>query len=204
MGQPGIVIYRMEYESVRDKLTFEQKGRLLDALFDFSETGEEYVGNDPFVSMCFCFFSAAIKRSAEQYERRSRANAENIRRRWEKDDTNNTKRTNGINRIDSLETKQNESNQSKTKPSKRKEFFPPSLEEVAAYCTERNNGIDAAAFIDHYEARGWELRPGIKMKSWQAAIRTWEHNRKEWITGHELQRACRGNQAPGQRSEYMY
>jgi hypothetical protein len=58
-----------------------------------------------------------------------------------------------------------------------KEKVPPSLEDLKAYCEERNNGIDPQTFYDHYEARGW-IPKGYtqKMKSWKATVRTWEKN----------------------------
>lgn len=56
-------------------------------------------------------------------------------------------------------------------------IVPPTLEMVARYCTERNNGVDPQKFIDWYEARGW-LVGKTKMKDWQAAVRTWERNDK--------------------------
>lgn len=62
-------------------------------------------------------------------------------------------------------------------PETKKRFTPPSTEAVAAYCRERRNGIDAAAFMDYYGARNWMLGK-TKMKDWRAAVRTWEHNRK--------------------------
>lgn len=58
---------------------------------------------------------------------------------------------------------------------KRKRFVPPTLEEVKAYCKERNNNVDAEKFIDHYTANGW-LVGRNKMKDWKAAVRTWERN----------------------------
>ena len=58
----------------------------------------------------------------------------------------------------------------------RTHFTPPTLEEVKAYCIERNNNIDAEYFIDFQEARGWVLSNGKKMKNWKATIRTWEKN----------------------------
>ena len=54
--------------------------------------------------------------------------------------------------------------------------IPPTVEEVTEYCRERSNGVDAEHFCNYYEARGWELSKGRKMKDWQAAVRTWEHN----------------------------
>lgn len=59
--------------------------------------------------------------------------------------------------------------------SKRKRFTPPTLEEVQAYCDERNNGVDAQRFIDYYTSNGWQVGKN-KMKDWKAAVRTWERN----------------------------
>jgi hypothetical protein len=61
-------------------------------------------------------------------------------------------------------------------PKETKRFTPPTVDEVKAYCRERNNNIDAEYFIDYYEARNWELNKGRKVKDWKACVRTWEHN----------------------------
>lgn len=54
-------------------------------------------------------------------------------------------------------------------------FTPPSVEEVAAYCKERRNGVDAARFVDFYSSKGWMVGK-TKMKDWKAAIRNWERS----------------------------
>ena len=64
------------------------------------------------------------------------------------------------------------------KPKHSARFVPPTFEEVNAYCIERQNGIDAQAFIDFYESKGWMIGKD-KMKSWKAAVRTWENRRKQ-------------------------
>ena len=61
---------------------------------------------------------------------------------------------------------------------KRGAFTPPTVEEVRAYCNERNNGIDAEAFVTFYESKGWMIGKN-KMKDWKAAVRTWEKRRKD-------------------------
>lgn len=50
----------------------------------------------------------------------------------------------------------------------------PSVEEVAAYCRERSNGIDGQHFVDYHQARGWKYGPGKPVVDWKAAVRTWE------------------------------
>ena len=54
-----------------------------------------------------------------------------------------------------------------------KYFKKPNVDEVKDYCKERNNNIDAEAFIDFYESKDWKIGKN-KMKDWKAAVRTWE------------------------------
>ena len=63
------------------------------------------------------------------------------------------------------------------KPARRS--VKPTMEEVRAYCTERNNGIDAQHFFDFYEANGWMQGKGKPIKDWKAAVRTWEQNNSQ-------------------------
>ena len=62
------------------------------------------------------------------------------------------------------------------KKRKTKVFQPPTVDEVRAYCKERNNNIDADYFVDYYTARGWKLSNGKQMVDWKASVRTWERN----------------------------
>lgn len=57
---------------------------------------------------------------------------------------------------------------------KRKRFTPPTIEEVQAYCDERNNSIDAEHFIDYYSSQHWKKANGLPLEDWKAAVRTWE------------------------------
>lgn len=62
---------------------------------------------------------------------------------------------------------------------KRKRFTPPTVEEVRAYCQERNNSIDPQRFVDFYTANGWAQGRGKPIKDWRAAVRTWEARDKQ-------------------------
>lgn len=68
-------------------------------------------------------------------------------------------------------------NNRKKKILKEKAFYPPTADEVQAYCDERNNGIDAQHFTDFYASKGWMVGKN-RMKDWKAAVRTWEWNKK--------------------------
>jgi len=54
---------------------------------------------------------------------------------------------------------------------------PPKIEDVKAYCKERNNNVDAEKWYNFYEAKGWMIGKN-KMKDWKAAVRTWENEIK--------------------------
>lgn len=62
------------------------------------------------------------------------------------------------------------------KKKKAKRFVPPTLEEVQAYCTERNNNVDAKKFFDYYTASEWYDGKGNKVKSWKQKVITWERD----------------------------
>lgn len=64
-----------------------------------------------------------------------------------------------------------------SKEREKKRFVPPSLDEVTAYCTERNNSIDPEGFIDFYTSNGWKVGKN-PMKDWKAAVRSWEQRDK--------------------------
>lgn len=55
----------------------------------------------------------------------------------------------------------------------RRNFVPPTVEEVKQYCLERGNNIDADNFVNHYKANGW-MRGKNKIKDWKACVITWE------------------------------
>ena len=53
-------------------------------------------------------------------------------------------------------------------------FVKPTVEDVAEYCRERKNNIDAETFVAHYAANGWKLANGNKLNDWKSAVITWE------------------------------
>lgn len=84
---------------------------------------------------------------------------------------NNTNLDNNTNYIDELE------NLLKTRqPKKKKEFTPPTLEEVKAYCEERKNNVDYKYFYDYYSSGNWKDKKGDPVKNWKQRIITWERN----------------------------
>ena len=72
----------------------------------------------------------------------------------------------------------NITNTNLTDSNKKALFKKPTLDEVKNYCILRKNNIEAEAFIDFYESKGWQIGKE-KMKSWKACVRTWESREKK-------------------------
>lgn len=61
----------------------------------------------------------------------------------------------------------------KKENTKRKKFVPPTVDEVKEYLDSVGSKVDAEAFVAFYESKDWMIGKN-KMKSWKAAIVTWE------------------------------
>ena len=64
-------------------------------------------------------------------------------------------------------------------------FKKPNLLDIKNYCLERQNNVDAEAFIDFYDSKDWKIGKN-KMKDWKAAIRTWERRETKKPTMSKL------------------
>lgn len=51
----------------------------------------------------------------------------------------------------------------------------PALEDIRAYCRQRNNAVDPQRFYDYYSANGWKVG-GQPIRDWRAMVRRWESN----------------------------
>lgn len=51
----------------------------------------------------------------------------------------------------------------------------PTLDDVIAYEQKMQLGISSTDFFNHYEARGWVLNNGLKVKDWKALMRNWKN-----------------------------
>lgn len=57
-------------------------------------------------------------------------------------------------------------------------FVKPTVDEVAQYCRDRNNTVDAEAFVAFYESNGWKVGRN-PMRDWRQAVITWEKRQHE-------------------------
>jgi uncharacterized protein YdaU (DUF1376 family) len=57
-------------------------------------------------------------------------------------------------------------------------FIIPHLDQIIAYCNERQNNVDPVTWHNFYSSKGWMIGKN-KMKDWKAAVRTWENNQTQ-------------------------
>ena len=158
-----------------EDLSAEEKGNLIDAVISYASDCEyEHLLTTDAVKVAFKFMRGAVDRSAEISASRSKAAS--------KDTTENKTEQNEANenKTEQTETnandKDNNKDNNKEKDKKQKRFTPPSVEEVAAYCRERGNNVDAEAFVAFYDSKGWKVG-NTPMRNWKSAIITWEKGR---------------------------
>lgn len=76
----------------------------------------------------------------------------------------------GLNPIQS-EYKSNPNTKSKNA---RSAFRPPTLEEIQAYCKERNSPVDPKQFYDYFSEGCWHDANNRPVRSWKQKLLTWE------------------------------
>ena len=73
------------------------------------------------------------------------------------------------------------------KEKKSTKFIPPTIDEIKAYCDERNSSVDPESFYSFYESKGWMIGKN-KMKNWKMAISTWERKDANYVSNREEQK----------------
>lgn len=69
-----------------------------------------------------------------------------------------------------------DNNNSAPVSAKNHRFIPPTVDEVRAYIAEKGfQNVNAEAFVDFYESKGWYVGKN-KMQKWKAAVSNWERN----------------------------
>jgi len=91
----SFLLYTSHYPTLQ-LLTLEEKGMLLDVVFQYHITGKLPEIESFSVKMAFSFLKQQFDRDTEKYQRVVERNKANIDKRWNKEDTKNTTGKNGI------------------------------------------------------------------------------------------------------------
>lgn len=172
------------------KLNREQRGDLLSALMLY-QLGEELPAMDLATELAFTFMASQMDKDNEKYAEIVEKRREAGRKSAEKRNTsqqvltrvNHNDNDNDNDNVNDNDVVINNNNNSVCVPAKavttpkRVAFKKPTVEDVRAYCQERNNTVDPERFVDYYESNGWKVGRN-SMRDWRAAVRTWERSDK--------------------------
>lgn len=170
-----------EYLAKTAKLTDEEVGRLFRALIDYHANGV-IADLDGRESIAFDFIKEDIDKDEAAYAKKCKQASENRRKALSNNATDVDGGQQTLTDVDGGDkyninkkniNKDNNNSSKNIVPLKR--FVPPTEDEVALYCIERRNHVNAAKFIDYYSSNGWKVGKN-PMKDWKAAVRTWERS----------------------------
>ena len=160
-----------EWLDVTQDLSAEEKGNLIDAVISYA-SGLEYeqllTGG---CKIAFRFLKGQIDRNNAISDARAKAGSNKTKQNETK--SNKTEQTETNSLKEKEKDKDKEKEKEKEISEKRVRFSPPTIDEVTAYCRERNNNVDPERFIDFYSSKGWKVG-NQPMKDWKACVRTWE------------------------------
>ena len=175
---PYVCLYS-RYLQTLAPFTDVERGRIMTAMLIYSTTGEipEFEGNERYI---WPTIQAQIDRDASAYQEKcakNRANgAKGGRPPKNQTDSKKTERFSEKPKKANTNTKTNRNTKSNDieadKPPARHKFFPPTVEEVQAYCNEKGYAVDPGRFVDYYTSNGWRVGKN-PMKDWKAAVRSW-------------------------------
>lgn len=194
MANKNSFVLQTKLKAIVAKLSDKQAGVLLKSILDYADDGTLANLEDGMVAVVFEMVKQDIDYAAKKY-------AETCARRAESGRLGGYQKQ--ANLANASKGKQNLANASKGKhndndndddnelvdkstninppniaPLKGGKFTKPTVEQVASYCQERNNGINAQQFVDFYASKGWKVG-NTPMKDWQAAVRNWERRDKQ-------------------------
>lgn len=196
MAKPGVMFY-FDVRPCIKRLDINEKGRLFEAILDYGEFGI-VPDLDGALGVAWDFIQPKLDRDAGRYDKQVEQKQYAVFSREVRKNGGNPvsfdewKSLSDIerNRLLSADTERyptttsNPSLQPQTTASTstdnsigtdkppRSRFVPPTVEEVNQYCFDHNYTVDAERFVSYYESNGWMVGRN-KMKSWQAAVRSW-------------------------------
>ena len=195
MEQKNSFVLYTEYLRHIQKMSMEQRGELFTAILCYA-AGESVPELDAAADMAFSFIRERMDRDNAAYmdkvEKRreagklgGRPKADGFSEKQEK-----AKKANGFSEKQEKAKKANGFSEKQKNPDtdnvldtvpvikkesieKSIRFSPPTRQDVAEYCAEKEfKDFDVERFIDYYTSNGWMVGKS-KMKDWKATVRNW-------------------------------
>ena len=179
------------------KLKDAEKGRLIDAMVAYAmgdtDIDSRLTGNEAYV---FPIFQARLDRDMAEFHNRSKANSQNGRKGGAPLGNSNAKSSQdkptqaktsetsegGKEKEKEKEKDKEEEYKEEAPKGAKKKFIPPTLDEVVAYCRERNSPVDPKRFYDYFAVSGWVDGQGQPVRNWKQKLITWEGRKRDGHT----------------------
>ena len=202
--------YLEEMEALNDA----EFGRLTRALLTYSMTGEQIAlcGNERFYAKRVMSQEDRYKASYEDVSTaRSEAGKAGAAARWQNGkrifaNGKNSKAIPANGKNGNTETKTKTKTETDTLPSddgkrdtRATRFTPPTVDDVAAYVSEKGYHVNAERFVSFYQQKGWMVGKN-RMKDWKAAVRNWE---TRWKDENKAQEKAPVGKSDGTRDAWM-
>jgi len=185
----------LDYSKAVTKLSDAEAGKLFKALLEYADSGQDPQLEGSLYAV-FAIMQNQLDRDTEKYvqkcERLRQNGSKGGRPIRDKEPNGNQEKPNGFfakpkkpdtdtDTVTDIDTVTDSNIGSKAdKPPSGHRFIPPTVEEVRAYCAEKDYNVDPQRFVDYYTSNGWRVGKN-PMKDWKAAVRTW--NGKEQNNG---------------------
>lgn len=170
---------KIERRELIRQLAPETAVNVLLACWEYLETGEKPRDLSPIENIAFASFIPDMEEAWSRYLQCVEARASS---RGKSTDIGRYRTTPTETEEEKEPEKEPETDSKKgcvaAEPPTRARFVPPTLDEVRAYCRERQNNVDPDRFVNHYQANGWKVGRN-PMKDWKATVRTWEERPTE-------------------------
>ena len=185
-GRPSWFKLFLHHKSLIDAVPDEVAGRAFKAALLYFDTGE-MMELDSLAGAVFAALKPHIDEAFSDFQATSEKNRQNIQKRWANRgipcDTNGnhslpdgTKNTEAEEEGEAEVEEEGEGHKA-VKPPKPTHIFPPSVEDVRAYCDKCGYlTIDPERFVSYYNARQWKAGQ-TAIVDWCAAVDSW--NRKD-------------------------
>ena len=189
--KPGVMMYWETFD-VLDVLLDGQAKTMLRAVRQYAQNGiSPNFKDDTVLTTLWILLKSKIDADAQRFqnviEKRSRAGKASAEKRRQKGKSNQNEHV--LTCVDKFNTCQQIQPSTSTSTTTttttnnyigdespiQTKFFPPTVDEVRAYCHEKGYHIDPSYFVDYYAANGW-MRGKTKIKDWKACVRTWVKN----------------------------
>jgi hypothetical protein len=166
----SFLIYKSTYSAIKG-LSLEEKGLLLDAIFQYNIEGI-LIDLPPVLKMAFSFMKDQFDRDNKKYEAICRRNRSNIQKRW---DTKNTSGKSGIPKIPvATKNTDTDTDTGTDTDNKDKRHAPiPSFEDFKDYAIKNQPGTDLHKLDLKYKSwkeNGWKDGKDKPIRNWKTKL----------------------------------